>query len=432
MTRSTEPDLALIVGAARSGTTLLRSLLDAHPEIGCPAEAGLPGLVAHARRVWTTVCTSYEPHEGDPLAASAPELSSPQPIVALAATAEREIRHTAMAIMKYYCAAESKHIYCDKSLDTAHHLPVVYHYFPHTRAIILVRHVMDTIASGLEASPWGFNAFGYMPFIQASPENTVMALARYWEMQVGLALKWQAEHDDLCHRVRYEDLVAYPAQTLSRICRFLGVRDDPAVLSRAFTQFSAAAGPGDYKLAFTTGVDATSVGRGRAVPVALLPDSLLERINEHLEQLGYPPMTRSWNAEPGANGALPETARRLDVLMASMSDGPWELPVDLVALVADDDKASRWILDVRTSAIRRGDGDVDLAVLGSTADLIAFVTGDVNVAVLLRSGRIRHVTAAADGQMDMPRMLTALVRRFRDRQEAAAALTGSSATRVSA
>jgi hypothetical protein len=143
-------------------------------------------------------------------------------------------------------------------------------------------------------------------------------------------------------------------------------------------------------------------------------------------------MTRSWNAEPGANGALPETARRLDVLMASMSDGPWELPVDLVALVADDDKASRWILDVRTSAIRRGDGDVDLAVLGSTADLIAFVTGDVNVAVLLRSGRIRHVTAAADGQMDMPRMLTALVRRFRDRQEAAAALTGSSATRVSA
>lgn len=48
-----EPLLALIVGCARSGTTLLRALLDAHPEIGCPPEAGIPGLLRHVADVWS-------------------------------------------------------------------------------------------------------------------------------------------------------------------------------------------------------------------------------------------------------------------------------------------------------------------------------------------------------------------------------------------
>src|ERR1700733_7994309 len=48
-------DLALVVGAARSGTTLTRLLLDAHPEIGCPSEAGIPALMTHLARVWLMV-----------------------------------------------------------------------------------------------------------------------------------------------------------------------------------------------------------------------------------------------------------------------------------------------------------------------------------------------------------------------------------------
>jgi hypothetical protein len=40
MTIEAVPRLAVIVGAARSGTTLLRLILDSHPEIGCPPEAG--------------------------------------------------------------------------------------------------------------------------------------------------------------------------------------------------------------------------------------------------------------------------------------------------------------------------------------------------------------------------------------------------------
>jgi hypothetical protein len=70
---SRSPELVLILGAARSGTTLLRSLLDAHPDIGCPAEAALPQLISHTRRVWATVCSSEGVDiVGDPLPAVAP------------------------------------------------------------------------------------------------------------------------------------------------------------------------------------------------------------------------------------------------------------------------------------------------------------------------------------------------------------------------
>jgi len=51
------PDLVVVVGATRSGTTLLRLLLDSHPEIGARAEAGIPNLISNLCRVWQMIGT---------------------------------------------------------------------------------------------------------------------------------------------------------------------------------------------------------------------------------------------------------------------------------------------------------------------------------------------------------------------------------------
>jgi protein-tyrosine sulfotransferase len=412
---SKQPELILILGAARSGTTLLRSLLDAHPEIGCPAEAGLPALISHARRVWATVCASDDPSPKDPLGAAALEMAPTEAVMPLPMHAEREIRRTARAMMKFYCRRDGQRIYCDKSLDTAQHLPAVYHSFPNTKCIILVRHVMDTIASGLEASPWGFNAFGYGPFVQASPDNTVMALARYWEMQVSLALKWEANRSESCHRVRYEDLVTNPAETLSGVFEFLEVDHDMSVLVRGFSQFSASSGPGDYKLAFTRTVSTGSVGRGKQVPVGMIPPPLIERLNELLEQLGYLRLTAAWNAEPRPGNSVPESSRRqLVELMESMQDGEWTFDIESVAIVADDDTDLRWVVEPRSAIVRQGDGEVDVAITGAAEDLVRMMRGEANIGVLMRSGRIRHITAGApsDAPIDMPRVISSFVDRF--------------------
>jgi protein-tyrosine sulfotransferase len=409
-----EPEFAVIVGAARSGTTLLRSLLDAHPEIGCPAEAGLPALMSHARRVWATVCSSGDPAAADPQTAlQADDL--PAAVMPLPPRAEQEVRRLALAVMESYCRPAGKRIYCDKSLDNAQHLPTIFHVFPRTKCILLVRHVMDTIASGLEASPWGFNAFGYAPFVHASPENTVMALARYWEMQVTLALKWQTANPGTCIRLRYEDLVHHPDTTLSALFDFLSVRCDLTTLGRAFGQFNPASGPGDYKLPFTSRITTASVERGKQVPVALIPPSLRERLTQLLEQLGYSALTDSWNAEP-RGGTSPSTSARTELarLMAWTPDGDWQFDVESIAIVADDDPGLRWIVEPRAGTVRQGDGEAEVVLTGASEDLACLIKGDENPGVLLRAGRVRFVSAEQGPEplLQSPRLISSLVKRF--------------------
>jgi hypothetical protein len=426
--RASPVQLAVILGAARSGTTLLRALLDAHPEIGCPAEAGLPGFIGGTRRLWQTVCASdmATAGRGDAMPPKSEEGPVQLQALPLPEEAETEIRRAAQSVMAYYCGPHGKRVYCDKSLDAVHHLPAVHAAFPDCRYIVLVRHVMDTIASGLEASPWGFNAFGYMPFVQASPDNIVLALARYWEMQVSGAVGWMEKHGDQCHRVTYEVLVNDPTKALADICRFLGVGHEPGVLAGALERVSAFAGPGDYKLPFTRAIHSRSIGRGKRVPVALIPPPLVERLNELLAVFGYRPLTSAWNAEASTVTRVGASASQaaLKRAMTWVETEPWEFDLDSVAIVADDDPSLRWIVDLAHGVIRPGDGDVELVVMGAADDIAEMLRAPANLGSLLRAGRIR--TMSADGvderRLDLPRLLLGLCSRLTARVQGGGAV----------
>jgi hypothetical protein len=230
------------------------------------------------------------------------------------------------AVMGGYCARGDKRLYCDKSLDSVHYLSLVRELFPDTRVVLLFRHVMDTVASGIEASPWGFQAYGYAPYVQASPGNAVAALASYWLDHVSEALRWEQQHPENCHRVRYEDLVLAPEDTVIAIQRFLGVSVDPSVLTAAFDR-EPLRGPGDYKVEYTTSVHARSIGHGKRVPVTMLPSPLLSALNEQLEALGYQPLDRGWNTEEriidGAGRSI--WADRLVELMGEVAMVRWKV-----------------------------------------------------------------------------------------------------------
>jgi hypothetical protein len=49
----TDPVFVLCMG--RSGSTLLRFLLDAHPELACPPETSLPALCGQLSVVWSLI-----------------------------------------------------------------------------------------------------------------------------------------------------------------------------------------------------------------------------------------------------------------------------------------------------------------------------------------------------------------------------------------
>src|SRR5215471_1610483 len=54
-------DPVFVLRNGRSGSTLLRFLLDAHPELACPPESNLPMLCGQLATVWSLI-------EGAPLA----------------------------------------------------------------------------------------------------------------------------------------------------------------------------------------------------------------------------------------------------------------------------------------------------------------------------------------------------------------------------
>jgi hypothetical protein len=377
----------LVVGAARSGTTLLRVILDSHPEIGCPPEAGIPALIQHLGRVWFHLGTHLD--AGDEVGGISDE-------------AANAIRRCIDEIMTAYCRVDGKRVYCDKSLDSGFGLDAVQRVFPGTKSIMVARHMMDVIASGLEASPWGFESYGYTPYVQASPDNVVAALAEHWNAHIERATEWGSSHPNLCMSVRYEDLVEDPSSVSARVFAFLEVAEHPLNETEAVLRARKAEGPGDHKIVFTDAIHRNSVGRGRAVPVKRLPLPLLERSNRNLRLLGYEEVTQSWNSESHTPARLSSedahatlivtrvmTAAASSLLFPASTDVPF-------AILVDDDPTARWIINPGAGTIIRGEGDVEFAIAAPAQDLLALARGEVNVGVALRAGRLRHISADDD------------------------------------
>ena len=107
--RFADPIFVLCNG--RSGSTLLRFILDAHPDLACPPETSLPALCAQLAMVWSLI-------EGAPL--SAKRGDEPPEIPDAAITG---IRETLDRMVGSYLERRGKKRYCDKSLGTAARAP---------------------------------------------------------------------------------------------------------------------------------------------------------------------------------------------------------------------------------------------------------------------------------------------------------------------
>jgi hypothetical protein len=240
----------------------------------------------------------------------------------------------------------------------------------------------------------------------------VAALSLHQLDHVAMALSWEKEHPDLCHRVRYEDLVLRSEETVVGIQAFLGVSEDLSVLAEAFDR-DPPRGPGDYKVEHTSAVHAESIGRGKRVPMEMLPPALLTALNEKLVALGYEALDRGWNAaeRPVDGGGRGLWAERLAELMSDARVSAGQEEVGSFAVVAEDHRALRWVIDAGSGTVAQGDGDVEGVLTGTAEDLVLMLTGEENLGALLRSNRVRHVIADEDQlpQRDLLRELNLLV-----------------------
>ena len=204
-----------VVGAARSGTTLLRMMLDAHSELAMPFETQLLPELLDAR------------DEGADPAALAEMLVTHRrwPDFGLDADAMREdftsldpfdLAEAMRAFYRAYAESQGKPRWGDKSPGYALHLKRIGELLPEAHFVHLIRDGRDVRLSQLK---------------RGSNHPNAKKHARRWRKRVRTAQKEGAELPGRYMELRYEDLITDPEPQLRRICEFVGLDFDPAMLA---------------------------------------------------------------------------------------------------------------------------------------------------------------------------------------------------------
>jgi Sulfotransferase family len=280
-----------ILTAARSGSTLLRHLLNNHPAVACPAETNLAGalsLIATACRV-----LNFEPRSGrEEDGRDGKELAIPGSFdmadsVELAASTQSACRTVGKLLLGQYAARHNKSRWCDKSLTSARVAELLFAVYPEAQFICLYRHPLDSIASLIEATPYWCDSYGLGEYFAREPQNRIEACGRYWLDNTRAVHAFQTRHPGACLGVRYEALVGSPADQVNRVLRFLRLDGDAAELLLSAATASRAQTRGDHKLQYRDAIDESSVGRGWVIPVHTCSKRLRAELAELATRLGY-------------------------------------------------------------------------------------------------------------------------------------------------
>jgi hypothetical protein len=210
-----------VIGAPRSGTTLLRIMLSSHPRIYIPPESDfIPRLYLGRARaamsperavrdVQTILANRRFLHEW---------LGAPPDAAAFVA-ALPELTPAALldAFYRAYAAQHGAARWGDKSPIYTRHVPLLAEIFPCARFVHLIRDGRDAALSTLAAYPDRFYVDMY--FAARSWRQRVRAARR-----AGPALG-PAHYTEL----RYEELTTDPEAVLRRLCDFLGEDYAPAM-----------------------------------------------------------------------------------------------------------------------------------------------------------------------------------------------------------
>ena len=408
-----------VLTSSRSGSTLLRFILDSHPELACPPETTVASTCASLLRSWAILEEAGS--EGRPLTDTAEV-----PAAGIAV-----VQSAIDGLFSSYLRRRGKQRWCDKSLDSHMYADLLAQAYPQAKFICLYRHCMDVIASGTEACPWGLHRFGFDPFVAQYPGNSVAAVGAYWTSCAQEILKFEEGHAAWCHRIRYEDLVTAPEATVSAMFDFLELEQVPGITRECFNIPHESNGPGDEKIWFTDQVTPAAMGRGVRVPFAALPPPLLHEINEALARLDYRQVGPEWNdvagpfdprettgaipAAPALNGSpvRPEVAMTLvalDERLSARTDDDlavftarWPaLAKETLALVVDGGEPAerRWSLPSAPSGSApngsateqpNGTGDPVATLIAGPAIWGSLLGGETNIVTELMAGRLRCV-----------------------------------------
>lgn len=281
-------DPIFIVGANRSGTTLLRLILNAHSRIGIPEElvyfnshlAGVPlsqwespdvSSVQYARFVADFLETNCAPLDLDTEALRQEILQAPP-----------SLRHPYRVALEAWARRHGKERWGEKTPGNLFFVEVIREMFPTAQFVYLAR---DPRA--------GVHSMNNTDFLSGG--TVLNALNRYHYAVEGLALLERTVPPGQRMILRYEDLVAEPEETTRAICTFLGERFEPAMLHfhEDAQQYMKRRAARTFNNSATRPIDASKIDawKGR---LSHREVSVIESIcREEMERFGYVPSGRS-------------------------------------------------------------------------------------------------------------------------------------------
>ena len=213
-----------IVGRGRSGSTLLRSLFDAHPRVLIPLESRFVQYLYYnypVKKRWTlkTAIRALDDLESgfEPLSLNRDslieELEKHAPDLSLERVCKLIYLHSHSEFPK-----EEIQILGDKNPRYTFFTPQLLKLFPNARFIHLVRDYRDNIVSVQRSGK----------LIKESG-NTYFSMGR-WSLYNRFIVKYQKKYPDRFARVHFEELIRDPELVMKNLCVFLDLDYDPEML----------------------------------------------------------------------------------------------------------------------------------------------------------------------------------------------------------
>lgn len=282
---SADPVL-FIGGCPRSGTTLVRNLVAAHPLVAIPGESQFvltvlqellaTGRVGDLARAWQLVRAhrSYRNWELEPSWVAIEVETSPP----------NDYPDLVRSLFAAFARSRSKELAADKTPEHAMFFPLLSSLFPESRMVNVIR---DPRAVAMSSTLQWFTRGG------------VAVAAVVWRNHVRRArLAAAALGPDKFHQIRYERLVVDPTTEVERLCAFGDIPFDPGMVS-------AAPGQAPPKRVFSSSrLPIGSVERRWRDEMSVHEIAVIEVLaGEEMDQAGYPPIS-SWRAQTIARAEI--------------------------------------------------------------------------------------------------------------------------------
>jgi hypothetical protein len=269
----------VVVGAPRSGTTLVRRLLNAHPAIACPPETNLFGACSRFL---------HEDSFGDGLSVGV------VPGLSFSGYDEEQVlgrlRELAFGFLREIAENDGKKFWAEKTAFDSFHIDGIQRVCgDRVRYLCIYRHGLDVICSLRELCDKMESYVDELhSYIRLYP-RPLEAFAHAWVDVTRRMRQLVNQGPQLCQEVRYEDLVADPARELSRIFTALDLPTDvDKLLKRAF-EAQDRPGLGDWKTYQLGKITGQSIGRWNSIKGESL-HQLARIVNPLLRELRYEPV----------------------------------------------------------------------------------------------------------------------------------------------